>query len=345
MIDSIVNPITLDFNGDQMISKKSKKYLDPFYVGLIGSVSLLVVYFLIVALAESAAHAISQFIDLWYLIVPLVVGFGIQVGLFYYIRKELKHRQQNASASMVASGGVSTTSMVACCAHHLTDVLPILGLSAAAMFLSTYQIFFMLLGVLSNLVGILLMLEIIKRHNLVRKDSNLRWLVGFNLKNLRNGLIVVSGLLLLFTALDATSDKAFDSTPAETKAVTEVPKDTPAQTSTLPNPGLPSKTNDLNGVSIEVKPLDVSDLGPVSFKIHLNTHSGSLDYDLTQVSLLRDDLGNTYYPLSWDGSPSGGHHRSGLLTFPSLKGSAQQIRLTLKGIYGVPERVFEWGLK
>ncbi len=35
---------------------------------------------------------------------------------------------------MGTSGGTSVTAMVACCLHHVTDVLPILGVSAAAEF-------------------------------------------------------------------------------------------------------------------------------------------------------------------------------------------------------------------
>jgi hypothetical protein len=55
---------------------------------------------------------------------------------------------------MGASGGTSATAMVACCIHHVTDVLPILGLSAAASFLTRYQRPFMLIGLAMNLIGI-----------------------------------------------------------------------------------------------------------------------------------------------------------------------------------------------
>lgn len=184
-----------------MTSKNSKRYINPHYVGVIGSVSLFSVYFLIVSIIESTAHAIEQFTNLWYLIGPLVLGFGIQVGLFYYIRAELKIRKaQNASKSVVASGGVSTASMIACCAHHITDVLPILGLSAAAMFLSNYQIFFMVLGVVSNIFGIVLMLEIIKKHGLAKKEGALAWFFDFNLGRIRNWVVFFSIILLGFTA-------------------------------------------------------------------------------------------------------------------------------------------------
>jgi hypothetical protein len=56
---------------------------------------------------------------------------------------------------------MSTAAMVACCAHHVTDVLPILGLTAAATFLAEYRIAFMLVGLGTTLVGIIIMLVIL----------------------------------------------------------------------------------------------------------------------------------------------------------------------------------------
>jgi hypothetical protein len=52
---------------------------------------------------------------------------------------------------------------VACCIHHVTDVLPILGLSAAAGFLTRYQRPFMLVGLAMNLIGISVMLFVLYR--------------------------------------------------------------------------------------------------------------------------------------------------------------------------------------
>jgi hypothetical protein len=53
--------------------------------------------------------------------------------------------------------------MVACCAHHVTDVLPILGLTAAAAFLAEYRQAFMLLGLGTTILGIIFMLGILIR--------------------------------------------------------------------------------------------------------------------------------------------------------------------------------------
>ena len=43
--------------------------------------------------------------------------------------------------------------MLACCAHHLVDLLPLVGLSAAAVFLNVYKTPLFLLGITMNVIG------------------------------------------------------------------------------------------------------------------------------------------------------------------------------------------------
>jgi uncharacterized protein (DUF302 family) len=59
--------------------------------------------------------------------------------------------------------------MVACCAHHVADVLPLIGLSGAAVFLAQYKIPFMSLGLAMNAVGITVSLRLVRREQ-VRAD-------------------------------------------------------------------------------------------------------------------------------------------------------------------------------
>ena len=104
----------------------------------------------------------------------------------YVIRRVQKIHHVSALASkkgITATGGVSTAAMAACCAHHLSDVLPIVGLTGAALFFSEYQKIFLLLGVLSNGVGITLMLHMMQRLGLMETGHPLlerifRWNMG-----------------------------------------------------------------------------------------------------------------------------------------------------------------------
>ena len=142
----------------------------PIIYGIISGIILLAVYFAILSLANSADHAISQFFSMWYFILALAIGFGVQVSLFTYVRS---YKNALAATSVSVSGGVSTTSMAACCAHHISDILPIIGFSAAAIFLVKYQLVFILIGLFSNLIGINFMLHTMKKHNMFDKNNKL----------------------------------------------------------------------------------------------------------------------------------------------------------------------------
>ncbi len=180
--------------------KKSKK---PIIFGLIGAAMLLLTYFGILIIANSFTHAVDQFIEMWQWILILVAGFGIQVGLYSHIRIFMHKKMMGATAEVATAGGISTGSMIACCAHHVTDILPIVGLSAATVFLFRYQIPFIILGIFSNLVGITMMLNIIQKHNLYDKQKPINMLLfKFNMKSVRNATIILSAIIVLAAFLN-----------------------------------------------------------------------------------------------------------------------------------------------
>src|SRR3990172_7504328 len=124
-------------------------------IGVGAALLLLLIYVGIITWAQGIEHALVQAASLWYWVAALAGGFGLQAGLFSFIRQSLRERRAAATASVAASGGISAGSMVACCAHHLADVLPLLGLSGLATFLASYQVLFIIVGVLANAVGAL----------------------------------------------------------------------------------------------------------------------------------------------------------------------------------------------
>ena len=143
-----------------------KRYLIPFAAFLLGSSLMAGVYFGIITWAQGWDYASNQFLlNRWY-ILPIYISFGIQAALYSILRFRLfvpTTTTGHTGAMMGTSGGTSVTAMVACCLHHVTDVLPILGLSAAAAFLTRYQGPFMLVGLGLNIIGILVMLVVLYR--------------------------------------------------------------------------------------------------------------------------------------------------------------------------------------
>lgn len=81
-------------------------------------------------------------------------------------------------------------------------------------------------------------------------------------------------------------------------------------------------------------------LGNNAFEISLDTHSGSLDYEMDKISYVRDGKGSIVRPEAWDGG-IGGHHFSGTLTFPKFDDSAG-FELVIQDVAGVEERVLKW---
>jgi hypothetical protein len=171
----------------------------PIIVGSIASLALLSIYFIILTIAASIEYATRQFLDIWYWIVILVLGFGGQVGLFVYIKNAIREKTAKLNAEIAATGGITTGSMIACCAHHVTDVLPIIGLSAAAIFLIRYQIPFIILGIFSNLIGLTIMLNTIQKHSLFNEKSIFKRLFRFDMRIVRNGTIVLSIIVVSTT--------------------------------------------------------------------------------------------------------------------------------------------------
>ena len=144
----------------------SKRILYPLAAGLAGALLLTGLYFGIVSWAESPQHAADLFWEDRWIVFPIIVGFGVQAGLYTILKKGLfvPAAIVGSSGPMVGAGGTtSTMAMVACCAHHVADVLPILGLTVVATFLAQYRTAFMLVGLAMNLVGISVMLFILNK--------------------------------------------------------------------------------------------------------------------------------------------------------------------------------------
>jgi Cu+-exporting ATPase len=124
--------------------------------GIAAMTALLGVYFVILAAVSGWEFTINQFLDFWYFIVSLAAGFGIQIGLFSYLRNAV--RGMDMSGKVVAvSGTTSTAAMISCCAHYLTNILPVVGAAGAVALVAQYQIELFWFGLACNLAGIIYM--------------------------------------------------------------------------------------------------------------------------------------------------------------------------------------------
>ena len=122
--------------------------------GLAATAALALSYVVVVSLASgSVDHLLDQVRRDWYLVAVIFAGFGTQVALVV----ELRHRHRLSHSALATGGtgsGASAVGMVACCAHHLADLLPVLGVTGAAAFLLDWRIPFMVAGIAVNALGI-----------------------------------------------------------------------------------------------------------------------------------------------------------------------------------------------
>ncbi len=142
--------------------ENTNQYLKPTIYGVFGTTLLLTIYLILMRITTGSLEtAISQFNYYRPWILTLSLGFGIQLTLY----KLLKIRHMNsvkANKMTKVTGTTSTATMVACCAHHAVDVLPILGASALASFLGAYTKELFAVGIVFNLFGIGFMLKHLK---------------------------------------------------------------------------------------------------------------------------------------------------------------------------------------
>lgn len=148
--------------------------LGPLLVGVAAAVGMVSFYLGLITLTSDWYFAKAQFGDYRWWIVSLAVAFGMQLGLFFYLRRLSIVRLKGARSTVTASGSLSTMAMALCCSHYLATLLPVVGLpflSAAVAGVGPYQVEFFLLGLVSNTLGIGYMLRLIAKSKTIPAGS------------------------------------------------------------------------------------------------------------------------------------------------------------------------------
>lgn len=115
---------------------------------------MLGVFFSVVGLVSGREFMLEQFADFRYFILALALGFGVQVGLYSFLR-QLVGLGRAPRRMVAATGTTSTAAMVSCCAHYLVNILPVLGVTGFVSVVAQYQVELLWLGLAFNLGGIL----------------------------------------------------------------------------------------------------------------------------------------------------------------------------------------------
>lgn len=156
-------------NGE--VSRKVNRRMDKRIIyGLISFFSMLLIYFGISSIASGIEYALFQFGAYWKYILSIATGFGLQMSLYTHVR----NFNISCRGQVAASGGMSAGSMVACCLHHVTDFLPIVGSTGGLLLLTYYIEPLLLIGVLSSWTGVVFMISVIQKNQLYGENGILK---------------------------------------------------------------------------------------------------------------------------------------------------------------------------
>ena len=120
--------------------------------GAAASAALAAFYVAVLAGSAGWPHLVDQARTDWWLLAPIVVAFGAQVAFTVELRH--RHRSEHLAATTGAGAGASAVGMVACCAHHVAELVPVLGVAGVAGFLLDWRIPLMVGGLAVNLVAL-----------------------------------------------------------------------------------------------------------------------------------------------------------------------------------------------
>ncbi len=144
------------------------RWLIPLVVGILAALAMVGVYLGVLSVLQSPGHAIEQLLTDAPWVGLVAVGFGIQLGLYSRLRLAIRAAKAAGASALAGSGtGTSTLGMLACCAHHLTDVAPLVGLtgasglSGAIGFFTEWKYALIALGLIMNAIGIVVTIRTI----------------------------------------------------------------------------------------------------------------------------------------------------------------------------------------
>lgn len=139
-------------------------------VGAVAALGLVAFYVTVLTAISGWDFTRSQAERDWPYLAAIVPLFGAQLGLYHALRAGARAAKATG-ASATASGGMSGTAMVACCAHFLPTILPYTGIVAFASVVMEWRVPMLVVAIVANLVGIgvaVRALRINRRHDEMR---------------------------------------------------------------------------------------------------------------------------------------------------------------------------------
>ena len=142
--------------GETGVTGTKSLLKNPFIFGAIIGILVILLNILIASLAEGSfgkGYQVFLTNGIFVYLIPLAVG--VQMGLFRYHRNLTTDKKLCGSEKVGITGSAtSSLTMLACCLHHVSDLLPAVGfILATSSFLIQYKDTIIIIGLLANVAG------------------------------------------------------------------------------------------------------------------------------------------------------------------------------------------------
>ncbi len=141
-----------------MPGKQAIQYLlkNPFVFGTTIGLLVVLINISIASIAEGSlkgGYAVLVSNGIYAYLIPLAVG--VQMGLFRHHRNITSEKKLCGSEKIGITGSItSSATIILCCLHHVTDLLPTVGfILAASSFLTQHKDAIIIIGLLANAAG------------------------------------------------------------------------------------------------------------------------------------------------------------------------------------------------
>lgn len=125
---------------------------NPVATGAVAFAALLALYLGLLTAVSGWAFTLDQLTSFWPYIVALAAGFGLQIGLYARLKQVIAGVGADRTV-VAASGTTSGAAMVSCCAHYLTNLLPVVGASGLVALVAQYQVELFWVGLAASAAG------------------------------------------------------------------------------------------------------------------------------------------------------------------------------------------------
>ncbi len=147
---------------------------NPFVFGATAGILVILFNIIVASLAEgSIGKGCRVFLTNGIFVYLIPVAVGIQMGLFRYHRNLISGHGISGSEKMgMAGSATSSLTMVACCLHHVSDLLPAVGfVLATSSFLIEYKDAIITIGLLANIAGSIYIARAIVKDRSIRAKA------------------------------------------------------------------------------------------------------------------------------------------------------------------------------